>query len=155
MPGGDPDQNASGPGRPLDITGVSTYASPMPSERPSHDDVVAATDERARSMTPQRVPVNAYTTDGAFVIVAPVPGVVESDVSVELTQHHVRFWAELRSAAPRDYVVHEWEYGGYERVLDLPPGYGSDVDASLTNGQLVIRVLSGEFAGDRTIQPGS
>ena len=127
----------------------------MPSERPSHDDVVAATDERARSMVPQRVPVNAYTTDGAFVIVAPVAGVVDSDVSVELTEGRVRFWAELRSSGPRDYVVHEWEYGGYERALDLPSGYGSDVEASLTNGQLVVRVLSGEFAGDRTIQLGS
>lgn len=106
-------------------------------------------------MTPQRVPVNAYTTDGAFVIVAPVAGVVDSDVSVELTEHGVRFWAELRSSGPRDYVVHEWEYGGYERSLDLPSGYGSDVEASLTNGQLVVRVLSGDFTGDRTIRLGS
>jgi len=127
----------------------------MTSDRPSHDDVVAATDERARSMVPQRVPVNAYTTDGAFVIVAPVPGVVESDVSVELTEHRVRFWAELRSSGTRDYVVHEWEYGGYERELDLPSGYGSDIEASLTNGQLVVRVLSGKFSGDRTIRLGS
>lgn len=106
-------------------------------------------------MVPQRVPVNAYTTDGAFVIVAPVAGVVGSDVSVELTENGVRFWAELRSSGTRDYLVHEWEYGGYERALDLPSGYGSDVEASLTNGQLVIRVLSGDFTGDRTIQLGS
>ncbi len=127
----------------------------MPSDRPSHDEVVAATDERARSMVPQRVPVNAYTTDGAFVVVAPVPGVLDSDVSIELTEHQVRFWAELRSSGTRDYVIHEWEYGGYERELDLPPGYGSDVEASLTNGQLVVRVLRGEFGGDRTMQLGS
>lgn len=127
----------------------------MPSDRPSHEHVVAATDERARSMVPQRVPVNAYTTDSAFVIVAPVPGVVDSDVSVELTERSVRFWAELRSSGPRDYVVHEWEYGGYERALDLPSGYGSGVQASLTNGQLVVRVSRGEFGGGRTIQLGS
>lgn len=106
-------------------------------------------------MEPQRVPVNAYTTDGAFVIVAPVAGVAESDVFVELTERRVRFWAELRSSGPRDYVVHEWEYGGYERTLELPPGYGSGVEASLTNGQLVVRVLSGEFSGDQTFQLGS
>jgi HSP20 family molecular chaperone IbpA len=127
----------------------------MPSDRPSHDDVVASTDERARSMVPQRVPVNAYTTDGAFVIVAPVAGVADSDVSVQLTEGRVRFWAELRSSGPRDYVVHEWEYGGYERELELPSGYGSDVEASLTNGQLVVRVMSGAFTGDRTIKLGS
>ncbi|NND74329.1 MAG: Hsp20 family protein [Ilumatobacter sp.] len=123
--------------------------------RPSHEDVVATTDATARSMTPQRVPVNAYTTPGAFVIVAPIPGVVDSDVSVELTRQHVRFWAELRSAGPRDYVLHEWEYGGYERTVDLPPGYGADVEALLTSGQLVVRVLSGDFAGDTTIQLAS
>ena len=134
---------------------LRTYARDMASGRPSHDDIVAATDERARSMAPQRVPVNAYTTDGAFVIVAPVPGVVESDVSVELTEQSVRFWAELRSSGWRDYIVHEWEYGGYERSLDVPSGYGSDVEASLTNGQLVVRVMSGEFTGDRTIRLGT
>ncbi len=103
-------------------------------------------------MKPQRVPVNAYTTPGAFVIVAPIPGVADSDVSVELTQGRVRFWAELRSAGPRDYVLHEWEYGGYERTVEIPDGYGADVEALLTSGQLVVRVLAGDFTGDTTIQ---
>jgi HSP20 family molecular chaperone IbpA len=104
-------------------------------------------------MTPQSVPVNAYTTTGAFVIVAPMPAVTESDVTVEMTAHHVRFWAELRSAGPRDFLIHEWEYGGYERTVEVPPGYGSDVDATLTNGQLAIRVLRGDFVADRRTHP--
>ena len=37
----------------------------------------------------------------------------------------------------------EWEYGGYERQLDLPSGYGSGLEASLHNGQLSFRVLRG------------
>lgn len=122
----------------------------MTTTRPSHEDVVANTDAIARSMRPQRVPVNAYTTAGAFVIVAPIPGVSDSDVSVELTADHVRFWAALRSSGPRDFVLHEWEYGGYERTVDLPAGYGSDIEASLTNGQLVVRVLSGDFIAEKS-----
>jgi len=104
-------------------------------------------------MTLQNVPVNAYQTGGAFVIVAPFPAVTESDVSIELTADGVCLSADLRSAGPREYAIHEWEYGGYERFVEVPRGFGSSVEASLANGQLVVRVLSGEFAGDKTIQP--
>lgn len=123
--------------------------------RPTHDEVAATTAETARSMTPQNVPVNAYETPGAFVLVAPFAAVTEQDVWVELTRGSVRFWAELRSAGPRDYVIHEWEYGGYERTVETPPGYGAGIEASLTNGQLVVRVLAGAFAGDVRVQPSS
>jgi HSP20 family molecular chaperone IbpA len=125
----------------------------MPTTRPSPEEVRVTTAETARSMTPQRVPVNAYETPGAFVIVALFPAVTENDVSVELTAGGVRFWAELRSAGPREYAIHEWEYGGYERSVETPDGYGSGVEASLANGQLVVRVLSGDFSGDKRIHP--
>jgi len=104
-------------------------------------------------MTPQRVPVNAYQTPGAFVIVALFPAVTENDVTVELTSDGVRFCAALRSAGPREYTIHEWEYGGYERFVETPDGFGSGVEASLANGQLVIRVLSGKFTVNKSIRP--
>lgn len=104
-------------------------------------------------MRPQNVPVNVYETSGAVVIVGPLPAVTADDVSVELRPGRVRFWASLRSAGPREYLVHEWEYGGYEREIDLPSGYGAGVEASLANGQLAIRVLRGDYAGDATIKP--
>jgi HSP20 family molecular chaperone IbpA len=125
----------------------------MSTTRPSPDEVRAATAETARGMTPQNVPVNAYRTPGAFVIVAPFPAVTERDVSVELTAGGVRFWAELRSAGPRDYLIHEWEYGGYERSVETPAGFGAGVEATLTNGQLVIRVLNGPFTTVQLIHP--
>jgi HSP20 family molecular chaperone IbpA len=125
----------------------------MPNNRPSPEEVRQATAEMSRSMRPQSVPVNAYRTPGAFVIVVPFPAVTEQDVTIELRQGVVRFSAELRSAAPRDYEIHEWEYGGYEREVDVPPGFGAGVDASLTNGQLVVRVLAGEFTVRRVIHP--
>ena len=106
-------------------------------------------------MTPQNVPVNAYETPGAFVIVAPFPAVKEEDVTVELTAGEVRFWAELRSSGPREYSIREWEYGGYERSVPLPDGYGAGVEASLANGQLVVRVLSGAHTSDARVHPTS
>ena len=125
----------------------------MTSEQTSHDEVVASTEAVETSMTPQRVPVNVHETTEALVIVAPVPAVTAKDVTVELKPGSVRLWAHLRSAGPRDYLVHEWHYGGYEREVELPAGFGAGVEATLSNGQLAIRVLRGEPV-TLTIQPG-
>lgn len=125
----------------------------MATNRPSHESVVEATTDTAASMRPQNVPVNAYETPGAFVVVAPLPAVTDHDVTIELTDGRLHFWAELRSAGPRDYAIHEWEYGGFERSIDLPAAYRADVEATLGNGQLVIRVLAGAFRDQRSIHP--
>ena len=125
----------------------------MTNEQARHGDVKASTEAIEASMTPQRVPVNVHETTEALVIVAPLPAVTPKDVTVELRPGAVRFWAHLRSAGPRDYLVHEWHYGGYEREVDLPAGFGGGVEATLINGQLVVRVLRGE-AQTLTIQPG-
>ena len=104
-------------------------------------------------MRPQSVPVNAYEAPEAFVIVAPLPAVMPGDVTVELRRGVVRVSARLRSSGPRQYVVHEWEYGGYEREVDIPEGYGSELEASLTNGQLVVRVMRGPLTEPLSVQP--
>lgn len=125
----------------------------MPSEQPTHESVVEATAATERTMAPQRVPVNVYETTAAMVVVSPLPAVTADDVTVELRPGSLRFWAHLRSAAPRDYVTHEWEYGGYERELDVPEGFGGGVEASLANGQLAIRVLRGATDHPLTVKP--
>ena len=106
-------------------------------------------------MHPQSVPVNMYEASGALVVVAPLPAVTVDDVTVELSPGHLRFWAHVRSAGPRDYLLHEWDYGGYERELDLPAGFGAGVEATLSNGQLAIRVLRGEPTGQAQVHPVS
>jgi HSP20 family molecular chaperone IbpA len=123
------------------------------SEQPTHAQVAEATATAAATMKPQSVPVNMYETTGALVIVAPVPAVTASDVTIEIQPGSLRFFAPLRSAGPRQYLLHEWEYGGYEREIDLPAGFGAKVEASLANGQLAIRVLRGESNGPLTIKP--
>ena len=79
----------------------------------------------------------------------------KSDVTIDLIGGCLRITAHLRTAAPKDYLLHEWDYGGYERELDLPPGFGGGVDASLANGQLAVRVLRGETSGRISISPRS
>jgi HSP20 family molecular chaperone IbpA len=125
----------------------------MANEQPTHRQVVDSTAAVEATMSPQNVPVNVYETTGAVVIVAPMPAVTASDVTVELSTGTLRFWARLRSAAPREYLIHEWDYGGYEREIRIPEGYGSGIEASLVNGQLVVRILRGEPAGPLSVQP--
>ena len=120
----------------------------MTIEQPSHQEVVDATRDTEARMPPQLVPVNVYEASGALVVVAPMPAVTADDVTIELRGSTLRFFANLRSAGPREFLVHEWEYGGYEREVDLPDGYGAGVEATLQNGQLAIRVLRGEQSND-------
>lgn len=127
----------------------------MSSERATHDEVIQTTQAAEANMRPQAVPVNVYVTSAALVVVAPLPAVTAEDVTIEVRPGKLRFWAHLRSAGPRDYLVHEWDYGGYEREVDLPEAYGAGVESSLANGQLAIRVLRGDVAERLTAKPNS
>jgi HSP20 family molecular chaperone IbpA len=121
----------------------------MAPDQTQHDIVTQATADTERSMRPQGVPINVWEATDALVVVAAVPAVQPEDVAIDLWPGKLRITATLRSAAPRDYLIHEWEYGGFERELDLPPGWGGGVEASLANGQLAVRVLRGTV-DDRT-----
>lgn len=104
-------------------------------------------------MRPQRVPVNVYEAPSALVVVAPMPAVQAEDIHVELHDGRLRFWAHLRSAAPREYLLNEWDYGGYERELEVPEGYGAGIESGYANGQLTVRVLRGDFRGVQKLRP--
>jgi HSP20 family molecular chaperone IbpA len=112
-------------------------------DQATHQEVKDATAETERTMTPQTVSVNVYTTSNALVVLAPMPAVMPEDVTIELRPGSLRFWAHVRSAGPRDYLVHEWEYGGFEREIEIPSRFGGGLDATLANGQLAIRVHEG------------
>ena len=123
---------------------------------PSNEDVTTSTAATEAAMAPQAVPVNVYAASEALVVVAPLPAVTADDVHVEIHPGDpatLRFWARVRSAGPRDYLIHEWEYGGYERQIDIPAGYGETVEATLRNGQLAVRLLKGDVTGPLSISP--
>lgn len=126
----------------------------MTSQQPSHQEVVDSTAAAEASMRAQSVPVNVYETSAALVVLAPLPAVTADDVTIELRDDRtLRFWAHLRSEGPREYLLREWSYGGYEREVPVPDGFGAGVEASLANGQLAVRVLRGEPAGPVTVKP--
>ena len=127
----------------------------MASEQATDQQVRESTAATEASMKPQQVPVNMYETSGAVVVVAPMPAVTPKDVTIELKGRRVRFYAHLRSSGQREYLINEWAYGGFERELDVPDGYGAGVEASLTNGQLVVRILRGDPADTKTQPSGA
>ncbi|MCU1487966.1 MAG: hypothetical protein JWN67_4712 [Actinomycetia bacterium] len=99
--------------------------------------------------SPQHLPVNMYAATDAVVVVAPMPAVTADDIRITVTGRHVRIEADCRTAAEKEYLLHEWHYGPYERTLDLPDGFGGGGDATFGNGQLALRVTKGD--GDATI----
>jgi HSP20 family molecular chaperone IbpA len=125
------------------------------SEQPTHQQVKDATAAAEATMRSQQVPVNMYEATGAVVVIAPLPAVTPEDVTIELRDNTLRFYARLRSAGPRDYLLCEWDYGGYEREIEVPDGYGSGVEASLHNGQLAIRVLKGNARQPLSVKPSA
>jgi len=86
----------------------------------------------------QRVLVNGYTTTDAIVLVAPMPGVLPDDVEITVEGDMVTLRAALRTDAPKQYFLHEWDYGDYERRVELPEPVGEPIIASLGNGQLAV-----------------
>jgi HSP20 family molecular chaperone IbpA len=92
-------------------------------------------------MQDQQVPVNMYEATDAVVIVAPLPGVMEDDVRVEVADGRLTIAAEMRSPAEKDYLLHEWTYGPWHRTVELPGGFGPTFETSFGNGQLAVRVL--------------
>lgn len=92
---------------------------------------------------PQHVPVNVYETDEALVVVAPLPGVMAGDVEVRVRPGTLTISAAMRTAAPKDYLLHEWHYGPYRREVEIPDRYGGEVAASFGNGQLAVHLGRG------------
>ena len=127
----------------------------MPEEHPRHAQVAAATEIIDTTVDPVEFPVNMYEAGDALVIVAPLPAVMPDDVEIAVEPGAVTIRAHVRSAAPKDYLLHEWRYGGMERSVPIPDGFGRDAEASLANGQLAVRILRGEGGAGFTIAPST
>jgi HSP20 family protein len=102
---------------------------------------------------PQTVPVNLYETDEALVAVAPLPGVMADDIDIAVEQGRLTITAAMRTAAPKDYLRHEWHYGPYEREVEIPEDFGAQVTASFGNGQLAIQLGRGTPDGRVVAKP--
>jgi HSP20 family molecular chaperone IbpA len=105
---------------------------------------------------PKRVPVNMYETDGAIVMVFPLPGVMADDITIDIEDTRVHVNASQRTPAEKDYLTHEWHYGPYERMVIVPSGFGGPASATFGNGQLALRIERGDARdGKIVVQPST
>src|SRR5947207_8272837 len=102
---------------------------------------------------PQTVPVNLYETDEALVAVAPLPGVMASDIEISVEEGRLTITAAMRTAAPKDYLRHEWHYGPYHREVEIPDDFGAQITATFGNGQLAIQLGRGAPDGRVVAKP--
>ncbi len=104
---------------------------------------------------PQTVPVNLYETDEALVAVAPLPGVMAGDIEISVEEGRLTITAAMRTAAPKDYLRHEWHYGPYHREVEIPDDFGAQITATFGNGQLAIQLGRGVPDGRVVAKPRS
>jgi HSP20 family molecular chaperone IbpA len=126
-------------------------ASLSPAQRRAMSDQSNEAGAAAAGGEPQHVPVNVYEAERALVVVAPLPGVMADDVSVTVEGGSATIRAAMRTTAEKDYLVHEWHYGPYERRVELPDGFGGKAEASFANGQLALRIERGEGGERQTV----
>ena len=72
----------------------------MVGPHPTRDELAAATASAEATMRPQSVPVNAYETPGALVVLAPFPAVTAKDVTVEVRPGRLRFFCPTAQCRP-------------------------------------------------------
>jgi len=120
------------------------------------DELVARLGEAVETAThPQTVPINLYETDEALVAVAPLPGVMGDDVEITVESGRLTIVAAMRTAAPKNYLRHEWHYGPYRREVEIPDDFGAQVTATFGNGQLAIQLGRGTPDGRVVAKPRS
>jgi len=120
------------------------------------DELAARLGEAVDTAThPQTVPVNLYETDEALVAVAPLPGVMADDIDIAVESGRLSITAAMRTAAPKNYLRHEWHYGPYHRDVEIPEDYGAQITASFGNGQLAIQLGRGAPDGRVEAKPRS
>lgn len=86
--------------------------------------------------------VNAFETDDAVMVLAPMPGVEPEDIVVRLEGDSLTLEAEMRdSGADRRYLHHEWSYGPYRRTIQLStPVDGRAAHVTFGNGTLTVNL---------------
>ena len=120
------------------------------------DELAARLGEAVETAThPQTAPVNLYETDEALVAVAALPGVMANDIEIVVERGRLTITAAMRTAAPKNYLRHEWHYGPYEREVEIPEDFGAQVTASFGNGQLAIQLGRGTPDGRVVAKPRS
>ena len=105
----------------------------------------------------QSVPVNVFEAEDLFMIIVPMPGLQEEDIDISVLGNSLtvesRERADLKPESAKRYVRHEWRYGPYRRMVELPAAVDADsAEATLGNGVLTVRLQKAEAERAHRIQ---
>ncbi len=105
----------------------------------------------------QTIPVNIFESEETLMIIAPMPGLQQEDVEIAVRGNSLtvegRERADLKPDSGKRYLRHEWRYGPYRRMIELP--YAVDAgsaEATLDHGVLTVRLQKAETERVRRIQ---
>jgi HSP20 family protein len=105
----------------------------------------------------QSVPVNIFEAEEILMILVPMPGLHEEDVDITVRGNSLtvegRERADLKPDSGKRYLRHEWRYGPYRRMIELPYAVDANsAEATLGNGVLTVRLQKAETERVRRIQ---
>lgn len=105
----------------------------------------------------QTVPVNVFESEDALMIIAPMPGLQEDDIDITVRGNSLtvegRERADLKPDSGKRYLRHEWRYGPYRRMVELPYAVDANsAEATFDNGVLTVRLQKAETERVRRIQ---
>lgn len=101
-----------------------------------------------------RLPIDAYSTENALVVVAPVPGAAPDDVEITIEGDTLTIKGEIRPPLENvDYIFSERPYGPFVRSLTLNvPVEAEGAEAAFDNGLLTLTIPKAESVKPRTIK---
>ena len=103
--------------------------------------------------------LDVWETESDIVYAFDLPGLAESEISIEVADDTLTVTGERRRATEEQsdrFFRYERRYGSFSRAVGLPAGVDdSKIAASYENGVLEVRVPKPEEARPRRIQLGS
>lgn len=107
--------------------------------------------------TAQTVPINVFEAEEVLMILVPMPGLQEEDIDITVRGNSLtvegKERADLKPDSGKRYLRHEWRYGPYRRMIELPYAVdSSSAEATFGNGVLTVRLQKAETERVRRIQ---
>lgn len=99
-------------------------------------------------------PVNVFQKGDDFVVIAEVPGLDKSSLTVEVQKNHLRLAGQRAEGAARGHSYHRREraVGDFDRTVTLPVAVDADkAAASYEDGILTVTLPHAEDARPRAI----
>jgi HSP20 family protein len=102
---------------------------------------------------PALLPVDAYATDDALVLLASVPGLKPDELSVTYEDGTLTIQGALKPATDeKNYLLRERVTGRFERTLKINTPIDSDkIEATFENGVLTLKLPKAEAVKPRQI----